>query len=303
MNFATDIPTSLAYAAHAGTSFVPEKRAQQIQDEYAATMATDYEIFKTHAVKGGTLDKLDEEFERYRTGYRTHYTAWLRSKSRCVSVMIAGPSNFPSRRMAKRNDIEHRRLEGLIKFEKRAKEAVIRNLRPDLRPIMSGDADATERLGAKIAEAEALQERMRSANAAIRKHKKAGEAVQVAALIELGFSPTHANELLKPDFCGRIGFADYQLQNNNANIRRMKERLEGIQRNQAKPETKVEGKNARIEDSPADNRVRLFFPGKPSEEVRTKLKSNGFRWTPSLGAWQAYRNWRSTEVAKEVAGL
>jgi len=32
--------------------------------------------------------------------------------------------------------------------------------------------------------------------------------------------------------------------------------------------------------------------------VRTKLKSCGFRWSPTLGCWQAYRNSGSLEVAK-----
>lgn len=303
LNFGCDIPQSLALAAHSGTSFVPEKRAEQVRSEYESTLQADYEGFKANALKGGTLDLLDSEFARYRQGYREHYTAWLRSKSRCMSTMIAGPSNFPSSRMAKRNDVEHKRCEAFINFRERAKAAIIRNLRPDLRPIMSGDANATERLDEKIQKAEALQERMRAANAAIRKHKKAGAEAQIRALVELGFNAAIAAKLLEPDFCGRIGFADYQLTNNNANIRRMKERLQTVSRNQAQESTEAEGENARLEDSPADNRVRLYFPGKPSEAVRSDLKSSGFRWSPTIGAWQAYRNYRTLETAKRVAGV
>lgn len=62
---------------------------------------------------------------------------------------------------------------------------------------------------------------MRAANTAIRKHRAAGSDAQVAALVSLGFAEPIAKELLQPDFAGRIGFADYQLQNNNANIRRI----------------------------------------------------------------------------------
>ncbi len=53
-----------------------------------------------------------------------------------------------------------------------------------------------------------------------------------------------------------------------------------------------------IEDSPADNRLRIFFPGKPNGDVRAMLKSNGFKWAPSIGAWQAYRNPDSLRVAR-----
>ncbi len=91
--------------------------------------------------------------------------------------------------------------------------------------------------------------------------------------------------------------------NNHANLRRMKQRLETIGRDQAKESTELEGSNARFEDCPEENRVRLFFPGKPAEDVRTLLKSRGFRWTPTIGAWQAYRNPWAIETAKKIAGI
>ena len=33
-------------------------------------------------------------------------------------------------------------------------------------------------------------------------------------------------------------------------------------------------------------RYQIIFDGKPDAEVRTLLKSNGFKWAPSQGAWQ-----------------
>jgi hypothetical protein len=227
----------------------------------------------------------------------------LGSESRCISSFITGPSNFPVRRAEKRNEIAHKRLDEYFGFKARARRAVLRALRPDLRPIMAGDADAVDRLAEQLAKAERLQARMKAANAAIRKHKKGGEAAQVAALRELTISEGMARELLKPDFCGRIGFADYQLTNNGANIRRIKARMEQIERTQAQPLQQFEGIAASYEDDPPANRVRLTFPGKPAEAVRTELKRNGFRWTPSQGVWQAYRNYNSLAVARRIAGV
>lgn len=106
-----------------------------------------------------------------------------------------------------------------------------------------------------------------------------------------------------PDYAGRIGIPPWKMTNNNANLRRLKQRLESISKNQSTETTKAEGANARFEDCPADNRVRLFFPGKPSEEIRKDLKSSGFRWSPTIGAWQAYRKDWTIEKAKKVAGL
>ena len=99
-------------------------------------------------------------------------------------------------------------------------------------------------------------------------------------------------------------FAPYELTNNSANIRRVKARVEGIARDQAKPVEQIESATGiDYEDDPPANRVRLTFPGKPSQEVRTELKKNGFRWTPSLGVWQAYRNPWSMATARKIAGL
>lgn len=303
MKYAADIPASIAATAFQGTSFSPERRAESARNEYAQTLAQDLETLRQHATKGGTLDMLEAEFERYRAGLRSRYTAWLSSESRCVSSFIAGPSNFPARRMQKRADIAHRRMGDYIQHREAALKAAIRNLRPDLRPIMSGDDNAIERLTAEIAQAEAVQARMKQANAAIRRTKKAGPGAQVAALVALGFTEGRAAQLLKPDFCGRIGFADFELTNNSANIRRMKERLEKIGAAKARPDTEAQGKHAHIALCPADNRIRLTFPGKPDAATRDTLKGAGFRWTPSLGVWQSYVNQRAMEVARKVAGI
>lgn len=38
------------------------------------------------------------------------------------------------------------------------------------------------------------------------------------------------------------------------------------------------------------NRLQVFFDGKPDEAARDELKANGFRWAPSVGAWQRQLN-------------
>lgn len=304
MSFENDIPVTLARAAHEGTSFVPERRADAERSDYAATLKADYESLGKLADTDEKRATLEGEFARYREGYAKRTRAYLHSRSRLVSWMIAGPSNFPVARMEKRGNVTHKRLTELLDYRERALKAIRRTLTPELRPIMAGDADAVARLEEKIRDAERSQEAMKRANAIVRmKPKNVQTGEKLADLMALGLSHRRATELFEPDFCGRIGFPDYALQNNNANIRRMKERLEQISRAQATPETKIEGANATLEDCPPENRVRLFFPGKPAADVRDRLKSSGFRWAPSLGCWQAYRNYRSLETAKAVAGV
>ena len=47
-------------------------------------------------------------------------------------------------------------------------------------------------------------------------------------------------------------------------------------------------------------RVQLRFPGKPDEQTRSLLKSHGFRWSPTQGAWQRQLNGNGTYAARQV---
>lgn len=296
-----DIPETLAASAFQGVSFDPEGRGRRSVADYANTLVGIRQQLETNATKGGTLANVPEQFERLREGARRRFIAYLSSSSRCISSFIAGPSNFPVRRAEKRSDVAHARLGEYLSFLRRAQEAANRNLRPDLRPIMSGDVDAVDRLKEEIARAEEVQARMKAANVAIRKHRSAGAEHQIAALMEMGFSESRAAELLKPDCLRRVGFPDYALTNNSASIRRLKARLAHLEVAKASPVATVEGSSAKLEDDPPANRVRLIFPGKPDVSVRDRLKRGGFRWAPSTGAWQAYRNDRSLALAREIA--
>lgn len=295
-----DIPADLARAAHNGTSWTPEQRGPQEIGMYARQLAHDYAELAKLATTDAKRADLAREFERYRAGYRTRYVARLSAMSRCVSTAITGGSNFNVRRAEKANRSAEARTTDLIEYRKRAIAAIRRTLTPELQPIMAGDGDAITRLDAQIEKAERTQALMAASNAAIR--KKAGPEAQIAALVALGHPRGVAVSLLQADDMGRIGFASYQLTNNGANIRRMKERRAAIATAKETPATECAGAVARLEDCPADNRVRLFFPGKPDADVRARLKSAGFRWSPTIGAWQAYRNPRSIEVARREAG-
>lgn len=294
--FVYDIPRDLAVAAFNGTSMDPERRGESYRNDYATTMAHDYEKMRVNAEKGGTLDMLADEFARYREGYAKRYRAFLNSHSRCISSFITGPSNFPTRRAEKRNAVADNRMRELIEFRSKGLNAAIRNLRPDLRPIMAGDSDAVSRLKEELAKLESMQARMKSINTA---HKKFQKDPAILDVLDLSDSDREMIRNYKPAYSWEPHpFAPYQLTNNNANIRRVKDRIEQLSKAKETSDTVIEGDGVRLEDSPADNRIRLFFPGKPSDEVRTTLKKSGFRWSPTIGAWQAYRNHNAMDVAK-----
>lgn len=144
--------------------------------------------------------------------------------------------------------------------------------------ISSDDPDAVTKLKKKLGELKAAQDLMKKANRLLRKG-------DVQGLVDL-VGQAHADELQKPDFMGRVGFADFQLKNNNANIRRISQRIEDLEtRRQAVAAEPVIGDGWEINEDVEDNRVLITFEGKPAAEVRKVLKGHGFKWSPSRGAW------------------
>ncbi len=168
------------------------------------------------------------------------------------------------------------------------------------RAISSDDPEAVRKLQARIDEAERYQEQMKQVNAIIRsKPKNEPTPEKIEKLTAMGISEATARASFEPDFCGRIGFPAYALQNNNANIRRMKERIEELRTAPAEA-TEEEHEGFTVVQNTDDNRIQLIFPGKPDEATRATLKRYGFRWAPSQGAWQRQLNANGIYAAKQV---
>jgi hypothetical protein len=165
--------------------------------------------------------------------------------------------------------------------------------------ISSDDPTALDKLRAKLAGIENNRSKAVAINKAIRKHK-GDESAQVAAVMALGATEAQARDLLQPDFCGRVGFPDYKLTNWSAEVRRIKARIASLEA-RATSEPKPDEKLGDITITEQDNRVMLLFPGKPSDAIRARLKSNGFRWSPTSGAWQRMPSEWAWHVAREIA--
>lgn len=162
------------------------------------------------------------------------------------------------------------------------------------RAIFSDDPQAVEKLEEKLARLQKRHEMMKAANKLARKGDRDG-------LAAMGFAESNITKLLEPDWSGHPGFPSYGITNNGANIRSIQKRIAGLERH-AQDETseRIVGE-VRLVDSVEDNRIQAHFPGKPIEAVRSALKSNGFRWTPSLGCWQAYRSMGIERAAQVIS--
>lgn len=198
----------------------------------------------------------------------------------CPSILISGGGNFPVRKKEKQNSAAERNrqewndIQGILhKIESVGTGG-----------ISSDDPRALEKLRAKLEKLEKHQALMKAANAALRlKDTIKGDA----KLAELGYEPEEIKQLREPDYCGRIGYPSYALSNNNANIHRIRERVEALEKrqNEPAPEGWIFNGGSVVVNTEV-NRLQIVFDHKPDEEMRSKLKGEGFRWAPSQGAWQ-----------------
>lgn len=150
--------------------------------------------------------------------------------------------------------------------------------------ISSDDPDAIPALEQKLKDMEKTRERFKQINAAHRKGgwpavaKVVGETM--AAKLQAAVESAAWRSSKKP-------IESYNLTNLGANIRRVRERIDSLKAEEKKPEAEpIEGKGYSVEEDKDDNRIRIFFDAKPSSQMRSKLKGEGWRWSPRAGAWQ-----------------
>lgn len=295
--------TKIAVAAFAGTSMTPEKRAAATLADWQARMEQDAATMRE--ASDMPPEEVEREIEEHRRRCDRAFRDWLYARARCMSVLVTGPSNFPVRRQEKVYGWERNKSERLEQVRKASLSRFFRRFgrRLDSDPIRSGDDDAIERIEARIRKAEEQQAFMVKANRAIRSAIRLPQGDRVPKIVAmLSISEQAAAALLTPDFANRIGFADYQLKNNGAEIRRLKARLESVRHTKAEKPSELKGADGvRVEIDPSANRVRIFFPYKPSRERIDELKRHAFRWTPTLGCWQAYCNHRAISMAQRFA--
>lgn len=123
-----------------------------------------------------------------------------------------------------------------------------------------------------------------------------------------GISETEARVLLTPDELQRYGYVSYQLSNNNAEIRRLRTRIEDLSKKRVEavltPETERSYGDIKVIENAADNRLQIAFPAKPSKDVIKALRSAGFHWSPTNGTWQRMltndARWKAEYVLKSA---
>lgn len=153
-------------------------------------------------------------------------------------------------------------------------------------PISREDPNAIEKLNLKLGECERLQDKMKEVNAYYRKYGKIESCP--ALTTEEGLSL--AEDMRRRYPIHTQPYPQYALTNNNAEIRRLKKRIEEISRDKEAGFVgwQFEGGEAVSNDELC--RLQLVFDEKPTEEQIYLLKLNGFKWSPNNRAWQRQLN-------------
>ncbi len=258
------INKELADRSHNGTSWDPETRARQEIEGFGAEVQAVYDEVSRYAKTEAQKAILIQEMARFQAGYAEKYNAKLAAHGRCISTFITGTSNFPTSSAQKANNSYENRVSEMLEFKQRATSAIIRELKKLAIDEAGGELEVMKQ---KIRDAEKLQEDMKQAN----KHTA-------------------------------TSFPGFALQNNGANIRRMKERLIELETKEATPSSTLTFVGGRIVDNAEADRVQIFHDEKPTQEIISKLKAEGWRWSPAGMCWQRKRTTAATISAKRITG-
>ncbi|PMG96817.1 DUF3560 domain-containing protein [Vibrio lentus] len=154
--------------------------------------------------------------------------------------------------------------------------------------IASDDPEAVEKLKKKLEGLIKSHELMKAVNKIVRSSHMTEEDKIEYLVNTHGQTEERAKKLLRPcEFFGKFGFDAYALQNSNANIRTTRKRLEHLEalHNEAPLQGNGEAMGTAWELYEEEGRIKFSFDGIPAEEVRKKLKSNGFKWSRYSKAW------------------
>lgn len=288
------IDDGMARLAHEMMSMrdYPENRAT---NEYRAAVDHAAELVeqKKKTVSPFYHDKLDALLDRYARRLAEWTNAYNRNGASCPSILVSGGSNFPVRKKEKQNAREsalwqeYEEIKGLLDKIKSVGTGAV-----DL-----ADPHAKEMLQDQLQKLQGQLDTGKAMNAYYRKHNTMKGfpdlSDEVAAKMDASISNSYSFAQ-KP-------MPDYELTSLRGKIKRVQERLaelDKLQRGDAPEGWTFDGGEVVIN---ADmNRLQILFDDKPDDDTRTALKSNGFRWAPSQGAWQRQLTDNAIYAAKRL---
>ena len=281
------IDENAARIAHNMNSFYAFQEGK-VTEEYrklvdaAAALAAE----KKNCVDSMFHAKIDALLDAYSRKLADWYNKGFAIESRCPSVMIAGPSNFPIRKKEKQNAARDKHMRDY----ERIKALLTKIAATGTGSIRSDDPDALAKLKSKLASLEQSHADMKAVNAYYHKHKTLdgcpGLTEEMRRALErytgMGFIPT------------------YRLSYNLAEIKRVKQRIAELERRAENPFQGWTFDGGEVVANAEANRLQIIFADKPDEALRGLLKKRGFKWSPRFHAWQRQLTSNAVHAVKEI---
>lgn len=279
----------LAVRAFSGTSFNPEERAAQHISGYETDLMND-------------LTKIPED-EQAR--YIDKYTDWVRTlfdkHSRCLSTMIAGPSNFPVRRAEKANNSYDNAVKGFNEWREKALKAIARRIE-EAKPAEQKFAEEWGRLQRSILSSASTIKGInegteRGYNKALFVNSIYGKVETYAKRGDVGIvekAVEFVRELNKETSVITERHKFFNL----VDVAKAAREAEEARANKEDAELPFDG--GVVVKNYGEDRLQIIFNAKPASDVISNLKHNGFRWSPRFGAWQRQLTLNAYNAATRV---
>ena len=290
--FKDDLSYDTLERSYAWISFDPEKRAKREQQDWADSMEQLYNSHAEQALQTGALEAYNAVFEKGYASLLKNYKEMISIRARTFSTGVTGGAGITARKIANNESLIQREYEKLkthnqeVEKLKNKLAKIAKNTPADQyetgEVIKSVDVNAIAKLQDKIKQLEEKKEYIYRQQKAEKEYKKSKDS---SVFEKYDIKKEDVEEML--DEINRYGYALYSSPANiNAEIRRIRERITGLEKNQSKGEEEILIEGGKIVKNGATQRLQIFFDGIPDKDVREKLKKHAFKWAPSVKAWQ-----------------
>ena len=290
--FKDDLSYDALERSYSWISFDPEKRAKREQQDWADSMEQLYNSHAEQAQQTGALEAYNAAFEKGYASLLKNYKEMISIRARTFSTAVTGGAGITARKIASNESLMQREYEKLkihnqeVEKLKNKLAKIAKNTPADQyetgEVVKSVDVNAIAKLQDKIKQLEEKKEYIYRQQKAEKEYKKSKDS---SVFEKYDIKKEDVEEML--DEINRYGYALYSSPANiNAEIRRIRERITGLEKNQSKGEEEILIEGGKIVKNGATQRLQIFFDGIPDKDIREKLKRHAFKWAPSVKAWQ-----------------
>ena len=290
--FSKDLDFNTLKRSYSWISFDPDTRAERDIKQWGEMFYSLYNSLSEEAKKQGVLEKYNSAFNNEYNSLLKLEREIIATRSKTFSTAITGGAGITEKQIStneKRMRLQAEKSElWNQKYDKLHKilEKIAKNKPEDLYEegdiIKSTDTHAIKKLQEKIKAIEAEKDFIKRSEKAVKEYQRTND---FTVFSKYDIPNDKANEYI--DQIKRFGYALLSgLNNKNAEIRRIKERIAILEKNQAKGTDEILIEGGKIVYNGEAQRLQIFFDGIPSKEVREALKANAFKWSPTAKAWQ-----------------